>query len=329
MTNTTLQTQRGGTGALAGTVVSASTIDDVVREAGLDFEVEQAEIAPAIRSNAYGVDLSDFRANYYRPTGGVEAITLGIVNKSYGVIQNADMLRPLDYIRDEFGASYEAAGLLDKGRKPFVEMRVPTLDGEAGGDTILGRLIAKTAHDGSGALRIWAAPALWVCSNGLVGAWGGAKPATVTLRHTKHVEVDTHLAATLLSKARENMDGLIEWADRMAGVGMSWVEFDNLVRGIYGDERDLEASARTVSNRERVLGTVEMVAQTTRGIARNADMSAWDAFNALTEYNEWHRPVRGADDPMVARARRSLEGGVDRQTAVIKTAVDRFAAIAA
>jgi phage/plasmid-like protein (TIGR03299 family) len=315
---------RTNTGILAGTrVLGADNVAEAIDMAGLDWHVETTDIAPEGRyspATLAGVDLSDWKATYY--VKGGETTTLGIVGKGYHVIQNAELLAPLNYLRDEFGAEYVSAGTLRKGTVPFVQMRVPSLDRTFNGDVIEGYLLAKTSHDGSGALTVAMTPQVLLCSNGMRGAFGRAK-AKVSIRHTANARVAVHLGADLLRQSEQMMDDIEGFARITSEIDLSISDVRDITNEVYGDPFDPRLSAREVGGRERSRQRVNRALLTTR----RGRMTAWDVFQAITEADEWMRPVRGADDPDTLRARRTLEGRNDSRTAKIREAVERVALV--
>lgn len=313
---------RTNTGTLAGRdVTSARNVEEAITLAELDWTVEQATLdAP---DAPVSVDLSAFRANFYQPKDGSPPVTLGVVGKSYGVLQNAELMQPLDYLVREFGVSYHAAGLLRNGTAPYITLRAKSLDREVNGDVVEGWLHAKTSHDGTGSLSITARPTVLICSNGMRGVFK-AGLARVTVRHTTHAVVDSMLGARLFREAEEQMDLVVRYAGLLEGRKLTPSEFRKAVANLYGDPNEEDITNRQRTIRENALNRAAQALQSTRGFDLSRDVPAWDAFQALTEADEWLRPVRGADDPTTHRARRTLEGANDKRTSNIARAVDNL-----
>ena len=297
-------------------MADAKNIGEAIALAGLDWTVEQAELdAP---NAPVSIDLSEFRTNYYVNSDG-DPITLGIVGSTYGVIQNAEMMAPLDYIRAEFDAIYIDAGALSKGRVPYVRMRVPSLDRTVNGDDIQGFIVGKTSHDGSGALTIAHRPTVQICTNGMRGAFKTGQ-TSVSVRHTSRAEVARDLGAQLMRSAEEQMDLIEQYGSRL-NRGMSAKKFRETVHAVFGDPAEEGIHGQTRAAREQAEERVMIALDVTRQVPLDG-LTAWDAFQAITEADEWLRPIRTKDNPAEVAAKRTLEGANDARVAGIREKFD-------
>lgn len=123
---------------------------------------------------------------------------LGIVSKSYGVVQNSDAFTFLDKIvsgelqddEDSIGENpiIECAGVLGEGEKVFITVKFPqsiTLD-STGEDKIDMYLVFTTAHDGSGAVKCMVTP-VRASSNASLNFSMGYNTGKISMRHSSNV----------------------------------------------------------------------------------------------------------------------------------------------
>lgn len=118
---------------------------------------------------------------------------LGLVKKSYGVVQNADAFEFVNNlcaggnIEEPF---IECAGVLGKGERVFITAKFPERFkcGEVLGDDAEVYAVITTSHDGSGAVTVMLTPTRVVCNNTLQYAMMH-NYSKFQFRHTSNVKL--------------------------------------------------------------------------------------------------------------------------------------------
>ena len=118
---------------------------------------------------------------------------LGLVKKSYGVVQNADAFEFVNNlcaggnIEEPF---IECAGVLGKGERVFITAKFPERFkcGEVLGDDAEIYAVITTSHDGSGAVTVMLTPTRVVCNNTLQYAMMH-NYSKFQFRHTSNVKL--------------------------------------------------------------------------------------------------------------------------------------------
>jgi|694.fasta_scaffold22638_15 phage/plasmid-like protein (TIGR03299 family) len=134
-----------------------------------------------------------------------DPIPLGIVSKSYEVIQNIDAFAPLEQLRLDGRLSYAQAGGTKLGARVFVLCDLAEGTTITGEDPHVRRLIATTAHDGSGSLRLIPMLERVYCTNALTMV-GKFRKAIISIKHDRLaagrvLDLNTSLTKSLLSLA--------------------------------------------------------------------------------------------------------------------------------
>lgn len=117
---------------------------------------------------------------------------LGIVTKSYGVVQNAHAFDFIDLLTTgKIGGeipTIESAGVLGKGERIFICAKFPEpirLNGNPN-DIVNNYIIFTTSHNGMGAVTAMVSPIRVVCQNTLNAALAH-NSGKITFKHTAHV----------------------------------------------------------------------------------------------------------------------------------------------
>ena len=102
-------------------------------------------------------------------------VPLGIVGPGYCPMQTEALFAASDDVLKEYGAKYEAAGVLRGGARVWILARLPEAHKvtDAEGDEIAEYLLWLTSHDGSSATWCLPTPTRVVCANTLAVAIGG------------------------------------------------------------------------------------------------------------------------------------------------------------
>jgi phage/plasmid-like protein (TIGR03299 family) len=231
------------------------------------------------------------------PEGGTEY--LGYVGHNYKIQQNEESFEFLDSLVDVSGAHYDAAGYLGRGERVFMSMKMPEgimIGGEDAHDLYL---LATNGHDGFNAFRIAVVPIRLACTNQLTMAMRHADQS-FTIRHTVNMAGRIAEARHGLELTFEYVDAFTAEMEALLDQSMTDAAFEELVEGIFPD-------AKTEGRQE----AVESRRQEVHNLFATSDTNAFGrgtkyaAFNALTEYADWVKPVRG---DATVRAERIMTG---------------------
>lgn len=280
------------------------SIDQALKWAGLDWDVEQYPVAAKLNGD-YKVLLDDPDGESPQPLYYVNVRSdtkepLGIVTSRYQTVQN---LSAFSFLNNLLGSMmFETAGSLMGGRRVWVLMKLPEYV-EVGGDPIGQYAFVSNSHDGKSSVLVALTPVRIVCMNTLSMALNRAKgrdaQRTYTLRHTGDM-------STKLAEARNVLDVTVNYYQQFAEVG------DKLALAKFSDQKAKKATEllfpktddlgdRAAKNRDEArrvvmdlfkVGQSAAVASTGDSRPQNALGTAWAWYNAATEFADHGRSER-------------------------------------
>lgn len=292
---------------------TARTAEEALQEAQLDWQVFKSEnpvgtIVPSAymsgdkeQTITYPDKFMTYRFNPI--TSKPEA--LGVVGSRYTPVQNLEAFSLLNNIADDSGAVFDSAGSLDGGKKVFMTMKLPEGIQVGGVDKVDMYLLAWNAHDGSSSFSIHVTPIRLWCQNQIRMIMRTAE-SSYTLRHTPRVNGKVIAAREALGLTFKYVEEFERQAELLLGQKYSDKEFYRLVETLIPIDEENER-ARNVAEeaRQNLVGLWKAPTQ------ENILNTKWAAYNAVAEYADWTKPVRG-NNVDSARAVKTITGLADR-----------------
>ena len=292
------------------TGMAHTNLDAALAESGLDFDVhtlpvvayENGEGEPMAFATFIEADKS--RA-VIRPWNDTQKV-VGMVGTRYTPIQNRDAFAVGGDLVGEFGAKITGMADFRHGGASLMVvdlMRPITLTTPDGGeDTMDLNLLVKNSHDGSSALTFALNPMRLACTNALPAFIAGATRSW-KISHTPNAQERMDLAAVAIKEAVGYQEKFQAAAQAMMDQPMVEAEFAKIVAGLWKVAPEAEGKVAE-RKRETQAALIDLyrnspTLDTIRG-------TRWAGYNALTEYLDHYRPVKGQQD--VARAEGALEG---------------------
>ena len=276
--------------ALLGQEAIGTTAEEVLRNAGLNFEVRKAP-SGYIDPKGDFVRHRGHTITYRTDTGAA----LGSVGNTYKVYQNLDALKVFDRLVGEGKVEYDRIGMIDGGRKMFASMRMPEGFQIAGWDDIEQYLYMVTSHDGSTGVRYIPANVRIGCTNQFAYLESmlkdsGINPRVLSSRHSSMIETRIDEAVEALNVLDMLNEKFCERAAELMEVELDIgqrTEFYIDAMGLKTDEKLVDAAlnplgltTRGNNTLDRLYELEESETNTTHGMAG----TAWASFNVVTEY---------------------------------------------
>lgn len=256
-------------------VAEAPTSADALRLAGLDWEVQQKNIQVC-----GGSKIENYKANVRSTDGSV----LGVVSDSYKIVQNADAFSFTDELIGG-DVRYETAGSLRGGKKIWLLAKMP--ERKIAGDAVEPYLCFSNTHDGTGAIRVCMTPIRVVCNNTLNLALNTAKRQW-SARHTGNIEQKMQEARMCLQLADAYMDGLGDYADKLANKTINDEELDKILNEMFPVEENDSERKKTMAKKAK---DEFMVCYWRPDIAQFLN-TAWGVVNAMSDMVSHSEPLR-------------------------------------
>lgn len=284
-----------------------TNLDEALKESGLDFQVEvwDSQATDGLRSLA-----ADKTHHIVRPKQDGSLAVVGTVGNRYTPIQNRNAFAVAEDLVGDFGATIAGMADFRHGgaslmvmdlQRPIVLTRP---DGDA--DPIDLNLLVKNSHDGSSALTFALTPMRLACTNALPVAIADAHRVW-KISHTPNAQERMDLARTAIREAVGYQENFQVAAQAMMDQPMVDAEFAKIVSRLW--KVDPEATGKVADRKRDVQAQVIDLyrnSPTLEGIRG----TRWGGYNALTEYLDHFRPVKGGDDKAkaVALAEGQVEG---------------------
>lgn len=255
---------------------------EVMEKSGLDFEV--TELPLFAKSGDKTIDVTSKKL-LVRADIGLE---LGVVGKDYQVVQNSELFDFLDTAVGVGELKYVKAGMLREGDRVWVQAELPgTMRVGGTDDEIKKYILCHTSHDGSSAVRVMVTPIRLWCQNQLLNAIRNAE-SSFSIRHTRTAQERLNDTFRAITMANQTFSNLQKSYDRMLDHKMTEREAMNFFETLVPDNPEATHTTRTENVRNQIMLLYHAGAgsEVTHG-------TMWGAYNAVIEYVDHFRTVRG------------------------------------
>ena len=285
-----------------GTVVEdkAMTVADALKLGGLDYEVSKVPAFFKTETPVVSDEGCDVVEGYESGDGCFLTIAdwedgkrtaLGMVGNRYTILQNREAFTFIDPLIEAGEACIDSCGVLDGGRKTWINVHLPDLGFDVGPksakDRIEAHLLCFNAHDGSGSCIIANSGIRTVCQNTAEWAIGEAINK-LRIRHTASIADRVAEATRTMGIAQQQSAKAQQAYNAMADRKLAKDELTHLILGVL----EIEAKADgKLANRDAK--TVQTVGELMAADVFSESGTLWAAFNGLTAYADHAMPKRG------------------------------------
>lgn len=259
------------------------------KQAGMDWQIEEAEVRYVTGSNNIGVinAFPEQKVLYRSDTKE----PLSVVSKRFQVVQPGEILEFYRDLTACSGFELETAGVLREGRKFWALARTGQSTSLKGRDKVDGYLLLASACDGTLATTAQFTSMRVVCNNTLAIALGNASSA-IKVPHRSQFDPDA--VKRQLGITVSAWDGFVARMKALVERPVDPDSVEALLRRVLTYQ--VQDNKATVVN-EQALATVRSLYE---GGGRGALMAssrgtAWGLLNSVTEYVDHHRRARSDD----------------------------------
>jgi phage/plasmid-like protein (TIGR03299 family) len=229
---------------------------------------------------------------------------LGTVGDGYAIIQNKDQFQWIDAILEAAnGSHYESAGALGNGERIWCLARIPEGDYQIdGGDKHHTYLMGATSHDGSLAQTLKLVDTRVVCANTLAVAIRESGTA-IRIKHTTNAKVRMDAAVKLMSSVMDSAKGIKAKMEQLAERKLTRESVQHIFDRLFPKSDDKEANQTRRNN--TITEVLDLYASNDKAAFPSIQGTAYNLFNAVTEYADHFRTARGngSEPQQVAMAR--------------------------
>ena len=268
-------------------IKDASSLDNAIQLAGLDYTVEKQKIylnTPIInpetgRSVPHFNMIPDMYATVRTDTN----TTFAVVKKNYQVLQNHEAFDFLDSVIAG-GAKFETAGTFKKNEAAsFITCStepIKILD-----DDIAPYLLFMNSFDGTGAVRCMFTPIRIFCSNCLNRAIKSAINK-ISIKHSGSMRDRLDASREILLQNTKYLEALKAEAEKLATTTFSAEAFEALARELFHSNEN-DSNIIKIRNEEMVEQLLNAYMQSD---LQNFSNSAYKAVQAVSDF-ESHKPT--------------------------------------
>lgn len=249
------------------------TVEEAIREAGLDWEVALQPIYTAPGPN---MELVEDAQLCYRLDNGKQ---LGTVGKRYRPLQNAEAFKVFQPLVESNEIALETAGSLNEGRKIWILGRINkdplTIVGKA--DDVVERFVLlSNSHDGTLAVRMGFTPIRVVCNNTLTFAITSDDSKLIRVRHTTNMVKTLDELRETMNVANAEFEATAEQYRLLATRDINSKDLDKYFRIVFDKAED------QVFRKEGKI--IELFENGRGNDLPGVRGTYWAAYNAVTEY---------------------------------------------
>jgi phage/plasmid-like protein (TIGR03299 family) len=292
-----------------GTITpDALSANDALKTAQLDWVVKVTEQSIFSKVDDKTIQLDDKYLTYRdHPKKGLSA--LGVVGNRYTPIQNSDAFEFLNHIADESGAVFETAGSLGNGERVFMTMKFPdSMKLASGTDVIDNYIMAVNSHDGSSSFTVAVTPIRAVCTNTVRMALDAAA-SKVSLKHTAGASAKVQQARETLGIVFKYQEEFEKEVEKLLSEKFTDTQYKKFVEALIPEPKN-DSTTRKENSVEKVRSELMGLWKApTQAIVAN---TKWAAYNAVVEYSDWVKPVRGGEDKQELRAEKIILGNGEK-----------------
>lgn len=250
-----------------------------LKAASLDWTVSLDPVYLAGPKQTLGTQVPRCRA----VVRSVDQAVLATVGDVYEPIQNSEAFGVLDTACEKFGVHIETAGALGIGDKVWMLAKLPQSIEVVKGDKVEGYFLITNGHNGWMTYEARLTPIRVVCNNTLTAAVAESN-AIVKLRHVstqvERLEEVAHMVTALVESLKETGANYRQLAERTLKLD----EINEYIEKVLGLDRKKEKVEELKQQDKVKFETVlNLATKNGKGIEL-APMSAWTAYNAVTEY---------------------------------------------
>jgi phage/plasmid-like protein (TIGR03299 family) len=282
-------------GVYAGEQEVTSAI--ALEKSGLDWEVELIPV-----QTISGLTVPDTRAIVRKDNQAV----FGTIGKNYVPFQNKQAFGFLDSLVGKESAVYHTAGALGQGEKVWILLKFPEAYRVGKDDLIEQYFLSTFSHDGSQTIRHFFTPIRVVCQNTLHMAMSGALNKGSSIKHTGMMQTHLDNLRTLLTESHDFFGKMQEISALMLQKRLSYQERQDY----YMKSLSFEIEAGGLTTRQKnTLEDIQNLEETGKGTdLPEVKGSLWGSYNAMVEYVDFVKTVKGENDDLTRRTDSILFG---------------------
>ena len=295
----------------AGTAVNAGSASEAARQAGLDWNVQLADMQAYVSDK---VNEFETVTDYY-PVPKRQAVlklgkdntneVIGVVGDKYKIVQNMEVFSALDTLVDSGDARYTAAGEYNNGANIWMVMELP-VGVRVADDPHAAFLLVQSSHDGSCAVRIRPIIERLYCANQINRIIKGKhkNAYTYVMKHTTNSQLSVNDIRNITQLTYDSIQQYETIASTLLQVEVDERKVKNIFKAVWALPSEIEeAPDHLLSQGQR----------RQRTIALNGRDSAWNIYSQSSTQENIRGTAFGIWQAVIEHADHYASGGSDKR----------------
>ena len=263
------------------------TSKEMIKAAGLDYQIGKKPVYnKAVRGKIESFEVVNGKFNVVRDDNQE---VLGVVGKSYTVLQNREAFSMMDEIVGRKMALFDSAGSFGKGERIWALAKLDGVVRVKGDDVVNKFLLLSNSHNGSRSVEVAITAIRPVCMNSLNLACREAEKMgdLFKIRHSSKMADKVDRAKETLHIINKQFDDFSVTANAMCSVKLNMKKFDAFL-GELGLDAEAEGG--------REAGTITAIRNAFESGPGSQLVSAkgtlWGALNSVTYFSSHEKATR-------------------------------------
>jgi phage/plasmid-like protein (TIGR03299 family) len=263
------------------------TSQEAIVKVGLNWKVKIQDLYTAAFAVPYP-DLDLVKTNKAVVREDTNKV-LGIVGKDYHPIQNIEAFNFMDGLVEDGSMRYHTVGSFRGGQRVWLLGKAGSFD-VVPGDQVDKYLFLYNSHDTSASLRCLFTTIRVYCENTARLVLSKQKKEGIRIKHTKNFGEHMIEAKGVLGFANQEFNKFEKVTQQLVGVQVDTQKLDNFTKLLFPDPPKGVKSYSIPKAREQI---VRLFEEGRGNSLPGVKGTAWAAYNAVTEYTNYHKPTRG------------------------------------
>lgn len=259
-----------------------ATVAHAMSEAGINYDVGKTNVKAQAGFNELTVEdhFVTYRLDTHEP--------LGVVGDQYEIVQNNIAFELVDALmQTDEDITFQCAGTFGKGEISWMLLNLP-YEIPVRGREIQAQALIKNGFDGSQAVSARVFAEDLICSNGLTAI---TNQGEISIRHTRTAEGRLETAKMVLETAYESFEDMEETILQWLDTPFDYERMKELADRLFPKDDEGERSTKAENNRDALLDCYTDPIGNMEGF----EGTAYQAYNALTEFTRHEKTVRPGD----------------------------------
>jgi len=295
----------------AGTAVNAGSASEAAKQAGLDWNVQLADMQATV---TYKLNDYDTMTDRY-PVPKRQAVlklgkdntneVIGVVGDKYKIVQNMEVFSALDTLVDSGDARYTAAGEYNNGSNIWMVMELPA-GVQVANDPHAAFLLIQSSHDGSCAVRIRPIIERLFCMNQINHIIKGKhkNAYTYVMKHTTNSVLSVNDIRNITQLTYDSIQEYEAVASTLLQRTVDARQVRNIFKSVWALPSEVEESPDHLLSQGQ---------RRQRTIAFNGRDSAWNIYSQSPTQENIRGTAFGVWQAVIEHADHHASGGSDKR----------------